>query len=928
MRDFAEPQQRVISSSVQIQPLANEDLATTRPFSANAVSTIQQLAGEFSAVADAFGQTNDAGKLERLRSLRCQMAEALLALAESIGPRLAESLNAVAASCMKSGIRALPRDSLEDELFARCRKQLASAALDQVAVRGLAAMLLAWHAFELEVVPSLLAIPATLRASWLSFLLELPPAFAHRGDGDRFVQYLQQLCDRLEQYLRTTPGMVDDIATAFFNSAIFAQGYFNELNLRHVMRSRGALIEDILTRRGANLDQLRVSRKCRTRPRIGFVTLHPSDGTESVYLAGQIERLNRKRFDVRLYSCAAPTGKVGALCRAAAETYVNLTLSVESAVARLRQDDLDVAIFCTNLTALPHVLTQIAAYRVAPIQAASGASPVTTGLRNMDVMISGSRNETENSQDHYTERLVCTAGALNCYPFHYVLEGLTPPGPVSRAAHSIPEDAILFFSGANFYKILPELSEQWFRILSRVPNSYLMLMPFNPNWATNYPLVSFNLRLRGQAMEAGVNLDRIRLHPPVPTIAHVHKVMELADIYLDAFPFAGACSLYDALEVGMPIVARGGTVCRSRHSKAILEQEGLGDWVASDAASYVARAVELGRDAKKRAIERERLARARQAGLEISDTAAYAATLMSSFDGMTADWNMRVETLHATEPSKIAQRISELASEAAARLPSFTDRDLVVSVVLPYLRSGGSRRLIDVGACMGAMTQPFLAEGWQSVLFEPDERCHQQLSNLVETYRGQARLERAAVTADRNGSIQFHLAGAPGLSGLSSSPFAVDVKTDEVRAVAFADYIARNGLFDVDFIKIDAEGHDFSILSGIDFGKVAPRLIMVEFGDEFAGQDRASINGILQNMRGHGYRACVVCSRALGQFERRDWRTSLLAIGTDTVPPLPTGFRLFGNILFFREEDPDFLPSLCEWLEQAHDWVQRGLMSE
>ena len=121
----------------------------------------------------------------------------------------------------------------------------------------------------------------------------------------------------------------------------------------------------------------------------------------------------------------------------------------------------------------------------------------------------------------------------------------TPPDPISRAAHQIPQDAVLFFSAANFYKILPELSEEWFRIMAQVPNSYLMLMPFNPNWASEYPLVSFNERLREQAAAAGVGLDRIRLHPPVPTIAHLHRIIELADVYLDSFPFSGATSMFD-----------------------------------------------------------------------------------------------------------------------------------------------------------------------------------------------------------------------------------------------------------------------------------------------------------------------------------------------------------------------------------------------
>src|SRR5262249_1972069 len=153
---------------------------------------------------------------------------------------------------------------------------------------------------------------------------------------------------------------------------------------------------------------------------------------------------NRSRFDVRLYSFSLPVGNVGALCRAAAETYVQLPGTVEPAVAKLRSEDLDMVLFASNLTAAPHLLTQIAAYRVAPVQVTTGASPVTTGLRNMDVLISGALNETGDAQAHYTEHLALLSEALNCYAFGPMLEGLAEPDPVTRAAYTIPEDAVLF----------------------------------------------------------------------------------------------------------------------------------------------------------------------------------------------------------------------------------------------------------------------------------------------------------------------------------------------------------------------------------------------------------------------------------------------------------------------------------------------------
>jgi FkbM family methyltransferase len=889
----------------------------------SAAAALERLCAVFITVAGELEKVRDDAGIARLRDLRLQVVEALVGLPGPIEPRLAQSLNATTAWCLKSAIRAIPRNAHEEALFARCREALASA--PQPAAAGLAALLLAWHAYEVEAIPALAAIPSDIRPSWLALMLETPPAFVRHGDAERFARYLLRLCGWLQDHVSATAGSVEDITAAFFGSALFIQSYFNELNLRDLMRARAALIETLLERGGATLDQLRVLRRARTRPRIGFIVMTASDGTETSSLAAHLERLDRRRFDLRLYSLVPPSGRMGAVCRASAEAYVQLPGQVAAAVARLRCEDLDVALFCTNLTAVPHQLNQIAAHRVAPIQAATGASPVTTGLRNIESMIAGTLNETDGAEAHYTERLVFMPGAFNCYAFEHVLDGLERPSPASRAVAGVPEHAVLFFSAANYYKIQPELSELWLRILSQVPDGYLMLMPFNQNWSRDYQIISFHERLRRQAAEAGVALSRLVFQPPVPTIAHLHRMIELADIYLDPFPFSGACSIYDAFETATPLVVRAGTVCRARHSTAILQEAGLGDWVVPDAEAYLKRAVELARDPARRGAERDRGMRIRDAGMKLVDTAHYAARLMPLFDRMVADWNGRVEALQAQEPAALARRVAALVPEAAEELGCFTDRDLVLQIVLPYLRDGGSRRLLDIGACVGAMSRPFLAEGWQTVMFEPDQRCHPALASIAEAHPGQVRIEKAVVTADHDGTVPFHLAGAPGLSGMSSSPYAADLAVLDVRAVALSPYIARNGLFDVDFIKIDAEGHDLAILGGVDLDRVAPRLIMVEFGDTFVGQDRAAIEAALAAMRHRGYRACVVCLRPLGDFARHDWRTGLLAIGIDAVPALPQGAQLFGNILFFRADDVAFVPSLCDWLEQPGERKRRGL---
>jgi FkbM family methyltransferase len=882
---------------------------------------LHQLARELLGAAEQFVKTRDIQGLERLREFRFKIAAALIELpAAELNAAIPNVLPVIIACCMKSGVRILPRSQAEDELFARCVGDLTPWRPEQKPAQGIAALLMCWHAFELKFVPAIASLPPAVKSIWLEFLFETPNAFVKPGDADAFASYLHQLSARVDAYMSHASSPDVDLTAAFNRAVLFMQNYFNELNLRDTMRARGKIIERILENSGSDLDQLRVLRATRERPRIGFISLNIFDGTETVFLAAHLEHLDHGRYDVRLYSLHEPMGVVGGMCRTWAQTYVRLPEKVDNAVARLRTEDLDLAIFCTNMTAVTNPLTQIAAHRVARTQVSTIASPVTTGLRNVDVMISGEANETAESPAHYTEQLICIPGALNCYPFQYMTEGLPEPTAITRTSLGIPENCTLFFSSANFFKILPELSQLWAEILRQVPDSYLMLMPFNPSWSNNYPVDSFVFRLNSQLAEVGLQPDRIRLVASVPTIVHLHKIIALADVFLDSFPFSGACTLYDPLTVGVPIVARMGKVCRSRHSKAILEEAELADWVTGDDASYIRAAVELGRNPEKRRGECERLARVSQVNRRLCDTANYAAKLMPTFDRLNSEWDKKVEALHSADPVLLNRRIDELSRKVGKRLPSFTDLNLVTSVVLSYLRDSGSRRLVDVGACMGAMTKPFLAEGWQAVMFEPDERCHPQLAALAQLHAGSVSLEKAAVTTGHTGSVAFHVASMTGLSGLSVSPFASDVATTEVPAVSLNKYIADKGWNDIDFIKIDAEGFDLDILRSVDLGRVTPRLIMVEFGEHFASQDRAAIAAAIQEMRSRKYRACVVCLRATGDFQRHEWETCLLAIGIDELPASTAGEKLFGNILFFRDEDRDFLPSLCDWLEHLDRW--------
>ena len=54
------------------------------------------------------------------------------------------------------------------------------------------------------------------------------------------------------------------------------------------------------------------------------------------------------------------------------------------------------------------------------------------------------------------------------------------------------------------------------------------------------------------------------------------------------------------------------------------------------------------------------------------------------------------------------------------------------------------------------------------------------------------------------------------------------IKTQSVKLITFADLVKKHKLSHVDLLQIDAEGHDFEVIKGIDFKDISPDFIHFE----------------------------------------------------------------------------------------------------
>lgn len=172
-----------------------------------------------------------------------------------------------------------------------------------------------------------------------------------------------------------------------------------------------------------------------------------------------------------------------------------------------------------------------------------------------------------------------------------------PAAPLSRADAGLPEDAFVFASFNNIYKLNPRTFGSWMRILRSTQDSVLWLLDDNPVATRN---------LREQAKAQGVDPSRLVFAPRV-SIAHYLSRFQCADLFLDNHPYNAGSTAADALGSGLPLLTLSGTTFVSRMAGALLDAAGLPELIATSHDEYERIAIALREDPRKLASLRARL---------------------------------------------------------------------------------------------------------------------------------------------------------------------------------------------------------------------------------------------------------------------------------------------------------------------------------
>ena len=313
--------------------------------------------------------------------------------------------------------------------------------------------------------------------------------------------------------------------------------------------------------------------------RIGYLSGDLHMHAVGLLTAELYELHDKSRFEIHAFSWSKEDGTpLRARIRAAMDSYTPVhAMTDRQAAEAIAAAGIDVLVDLQGLTsgARPGIL----GWRGAPVQVSYLGLPATSAIPGVDWILADRFVMPPESLPYYTEKPIYLP---HCYQVSD--RQRVANAPPTRAEAGLPEDGFVFCAFNNNHKMSEPVWRCWMRVLRQVPGSVLWLLADNPFAQANLTRV---------AAEEGIAPERLVFAPRALPADYLAR-FQLADLFLDTFPYNAGTTASDCLWMGTPILTRSGKTYISRMAGSLLTAVGLPDLVTTSIDEYEQRAVQIG----------------------------------------------------------------------------------------------------------------------------------------------------------------------------------------------------------------------------------------------------------------------------------------------------------------------------------------------
>ena len=207
----------------------------------------------------------------------------------------------------------------------------------------------------------------------------------------------------------------------------------------------------------------------------------------------------------------------------------------------------------------------------------------TTGLKNMDYIITDPNLIYENEKDLYAEQILYLPEIWNTH-CGFDFEREENPAPL------IKNNYITFGSFNNPSKVNEDVISCWAKILKSIKNSKLIIKcPSNKQQL---------IRIK-KSLKKKLILASVIFHTSFDNKKDHLDLYKKVDVALDTFPYNGVTTSFEAIWMGVPVLTMSGYNFNSRCGESINKNLNMKELIAKNEEEYVSKAVDLSNDKEK-----------------------------------------------------------------------------------------------------------------------------------------------------------------------------------------------------------------------------------------------------------------------------------------------------------------------------------------
>jgi len=320
-----------------------------------------------------------------------------------------------------------------------------------------------------------------------------------------------------------------------------------------------------------------ISQKSGSKIKIGFLSADIIEGHSITYfLKTVLSNYNKNKFEIVLFLNRQNEDQTTENFKNLVDKTINISnLNNIEVLNRSRELKLDIMVDLMGYTSKQRL--ELFKNRMAKKQVIWMGYCNTTGLKNMDYIISDPNLIYSNEENLYSEKVKSLPKIWNAHcGFDFDRKENSPPFAKNKY--------FTFGSFNNFDKINPDVVLTWSKILKKVNNSKLVLKTSTKRFATK--------RLK-QLFEKNDVLDSVEFINKVPEFQKHLENYNYIDIALDTFPYNGVTTSFEAIWMGVPVLTMAGYNFNSRCGMSINKNLNLEQLIAKDEDDYVQKAVNI-----------------------------------------------------------------------------------------------------------------------------------------------------------------------------------------------------------------------------------------------------------------------------------------------------------------------------------------------